>query len=158
MKEKDFGSSRSRARARSGENSTRWGKPGKCYGSELTDNMGLPLNISVSVPQRVMASSILSIKGLTFPKDGSKMLGTTYGTHLLSLFRLYMEKNDSHDTLFPIIWLDMTASYVSPGRGVGFAEDLYICGNEFLSPAWICRLLSIHGMFYYGSDIPTPTI
>lgn len=161
MKVRDSASSRSRRASRRERNSTRWGRRGKSYGSELVGSTGLPLNISVYAPLRVMASSTLSIKGASFPKRGLKMLGTRFGAHLLSLFRLYVVKNDSLGTSSGVIWLDMTvqgSSFVSPGPGGGFSMDLYACGKEFLERVWICQLQSTHGMFYFGQDIPEPTI
>jgi len=147
----------------------RWGRLGKSYGSEFVDISGCPWSTFVYVPQRVMASSTLYIKDASFPKRGSKMLGTRYGSHQLSLFRLYMAKKDSLSISSPIIWLDIVIemrpvglegsySFASRGPGGGFVEDLYISGGKFLNPAWICRLQSTHGMFYSEQGIPEPTI
>lgn len=161
MKGKDLESSRSRRRRKRGPNNTRWGKRGRCSGSELVDISGCPLSTTVYVPTRVMESSTLSIKGASFPKGGSKMLGTRYGSHLLSLFRLYVVKNGSHDTLSPIIWLDIALqgfSFGARGLGGGFSVDLYAHGGAFYQPVWICRLQSTRGMFYSGQGIPQPTI
>ena len=161
MRVKDSGLSRSRRLPRDARGSTRWGRRGKCYGSELVGSTGLPLNISVSAPLRVMASSTLCIKDASFPKRGSRMLGTRYGTHLLSLFRLYVVKKGSLGILSPIIWLDMTlggSSFVNPGPGGGFSMDLYASGKEFLETVWICNLLFVHGIFSYDKGIPSPTI
>ena len=166
MKGRDYVSSRSRQRWRRDRNNTRWGRRGRSYGSEFVDISGCPWTTFVYVPQRVMASCTLYIKDLLFPKRGSKMLGTRYGSHQLSLFRLYVAKKDSLDTLSPIIWLDITFemgleahfSFANPGPGGGFVEDLYISGGEFLNPAWICRLQSTHGMFFSEQGIRRPTI
>ncbi|MBA7688761.1 hypothetical protein ES703_97250 [subsurface metagenome] len=159
MKVKDSVLSRSRRVLIGRRHSTRWGRPGRSSGSELVGSTGLPLNIFVFAPLRVMASSTLSIRGASFPNRGLKMLGTRYGGRLLSLFRLYVVKNASHGTSSGVIWLDMTvqgSSFDNLGPGGGFSVDLYACGNEYLETVWICQLQSTHGMFYSGHEIPEP--
>jgi len=158
MKGESFGSLLSPRLWRSGLANLRWGRRGKSCGSELIDASGCPLSTSVYVPLRVMASSTLCLKEASSPIRGSKMLGTRYGSHRLSLFRLYVERNDSLGTLSPIIWLDIVGSCDSRGHGVGCTVDLYAHGGQFVNPVWICRVQSICGVSSSRQGVPSPFI
>jgi hypothetical protein len=112
----------------------------------------------VYAPVRVLGSSILSIKGLTFPIHGLKGLGTIYTGLKLSLFRLYVEKNDSPDTSYQTMWLDITLSCDKAGRGAGVSGGLWGSGIEFAEMLWICSMLSESSILYSDNVIPEPTI
>jgi len=104
------------------------------------------LNTCVYAPVRVLGSSILSIKGHTFLIRGSKSNGIIYTGLKLSLFRLYVVKNDSLDISFPTMWLGITLSCGPLGLGIGFSGDLWGSGMMYAETRWICSVLSEHGI------------
>jgi hypothetical protein len=116
------------------------------------------LNTCVYAPVRVLGYSTLSIKGLGFPIHGLKGHGSIFTGLQLSLFRLYVVRNDWPDTLSQTMWLDITLSCDKVGRGIGYSVDLWGSGIEFAETLWICNLLLESGILSSGREIPEPTI
>lgn len=122
-----------------------WPRTGSCSGEGLKDAME-SWNILDLGLMRVLASSTLYIEGPIFPTRFSKELGKTFMGRKLSLFRLYVEKQDVLVGIScPIIWLGTILSCDSLGRGVGCFVGLYVAGVDLRRKVDPCLMLSLNG-------------